>query len=229
MLRSAAVRISPGRAAAAAAALLVLVGCERPPPPVPPAEPAVAPVPGAAPPTAAPGAPTPATSAAPAPSPPEAPAPPAGPPPQAAEPAPDPPAPAPPAPPVELLEAQALIPGAATALSTGEQVTVDPGATFRVVLKGRFPEARLSLLDAADAMLPSAGAREVAGATTVTLQPTAPLKPGAAYRLRLDGATSRELRAADGTLHAPVELHLLAAGAPPPAPKPRPKKQRKRP
>ena len=155
-------------------------------------------------------------------------------PPQPAEAPPTPPAPAapPPAsppPPVELVEAQALVPGAATALRPGEQITVDPGATFRVVLKGTFPEARLSLLDGADAMLPSAGGREAGPSTTVTLQPAAPLRPGAAYRLRLDGATTRELKAADGTLRAPVELPILAAGEPPPEPKAKAKRPKKRP
>jgi hypothetical protein len=131
--------------------------------------------------------------------------------------------------PVEVLEAQALIPGAGTALKTGEQTTVDPGSTFRIVLKGTFAEARLSLLDGADAMQPAAGAREAGPTTTVTLQPAAPLRPGGAYRLRVDGATTRELRAADGSVRAPVELHLLAAGEPPPEPRARPKKPKRRP
>jgi hypothetical protein len=137
--------------------------------------------------------------------------------------------PPPPAPPVELVEAQALIPGAATPLKTGEQITVDPGATFRVVLKGTYPEARLSLLDGADGMLPSAGAREAGPATTVTLQPAAPLKPGTSYRLRVDGATTRELKAADGTVRGPVDLPILAAGEPPQEPKAKAKKPKKRP
>jgi hypothetical protein len=94
-------------------------------------------------------------------------------------------------------------------------VTVDPGASFRVVLAGRFPDARLSLLDGADAMVAGAGGREVAASTTVTFQPAAPLRPGSAYRLRIDGAVTRELHAAEGTTRTPVELHLLAAGEPP--------------
>jgi hypothetical protein len=135
------------------------------------------------------------------------------------------------APQVAVLEAQALIPGAATALRTGEQVTVDPGSTFRVLLEGTFVEARLSLLDGADAMLPAAGAREAGPRTTVTLQPATPLKPGSAYRLRVDGATTRELKAADGAVRAPVEFPILAAGEPPPEPKSRTraKKTRQRP
>jgi hypothetical protein len=98
-----------------------------------------------------------------------------------------------------------------------------------VVLKGTFPEARLSLLDGADAMQPSAGAREAGPNTTVTLQPAAPLRPGSTFRLRVDGATTRELKAADGTVRAPVELPVLVAGEAPPEPKVKAKKQRKRP
>jgi hypothetical protein len=133
------------------------------------------------------------------------------------------------APPVEVLEAQALIPGAATPLKQGELITVDPGASFRVVLKGTYLDARLSLLDGGDAMVAAGGAREAGQDTAVTLQPAAPLKPGSAYRLRVDGATTRELRAADGSARAPVEFPVLAAGEPPPEPKTRPKRAKKRP
>jgi hypothetical protein len=114
-------------------------------------------------------------------------------------------------------------------LQSGEQVTVDPGATFRVLLKGTYREARLSLLDAGDAMQPSAGAREAGPVTTVTLQPAAPLKPGASYRLRVDGATARELRSTDGATRAPVEFSIMAAGEPPPETRAKPKKAKKRP
>lgn len=131
------------------------------------------------------------------------------------------PATTPPAPLVEVLEAQALVPGAATPLRSGEQVTVDPGATFRITLKGTYPGARLALLDGADAMVAGAGAREAGTTTTVTFQPAAPLKPGSSYRLRIDGATTRELQAADGTARGPVEFAVLAAGEPPPEPRSR--------
>lgn len=136
---------------------------------------------------------------------------------------------------MDVAEALALIPGASTPLKAGEQAVVDPGATFRVRLRGAWPDARLSLLDGADAMQPSAGAREVEPAqpgaparTTVTLEPAAPLRPGATYRLRVDGATTRELRAADGTIRAPVELQLLAAGEPPQESKAKPARPKKK-
>lgn len=132
------------------------------------------------------------------------------------------------APTVPVQEAVALVPGATTALTPGTQTTVDPAATFRVVLQGAFPDARLSILDPGDAMLAAGGAREVGATTALTLQPAAPLRPGTAYRLRVDGATTRELRAADGTPRAPVELPLLAAGDPPEEPRRKPAKKPRR-
>lgn len=132
------------------------------------------------------------------------------------------------APAVDVEEALALIPGATTTLKGGEQIVVDPAATFRVVLKGSYPEARLSLLDGADAMVAGAGAREVGAQTTVTFQPGAPLKPASAYRLRVDGATTRELKDAAGAARAPVEFPVLAAGEPPPEPKASRKRTKKR-
>ena len=130
--------------------------------------------------------------------------------------------------PVPLQEAVALVPGASTTLAAGTQTTVDPAATFRVVLQGTFPDARLSILDPGDAMLPAGGAREVGPTTTLTLQPSAPLRPGTAYRLRVDGATTREVKAKDGTPRTPVELPLLAAGDPPEEPKRKPARKPKR-
>jgi cytoskeletal protein RodZ len=120
-----------------------------------------------------------------------------------------------PARPLEVGEAQALIPGAATPLAAADVTVVDPTASFRVVLKGRYPEARLSLLDGADALVPSAGAREAGPATTLSLQPSAPLRPGSRYRLRVDGANRREIPAEDGTLRQGVDWNLQAAGDPP--------------
>jgi len=189
-----------------------LAACQAPPPAPPP------PPVQAAPPAVAAPAPAPAASPTPDPAaPPAAPALPALP-----------ALPAPP-PPVTVAEAVAVIVGAAEPLSLGGPVTVDPGATFRVVLRGRFADARLSLLDAADAMVPGAGGREAATDTTITFEPAAPLKPAATYRLRVDGAATRELHADDGSPRAPVELQLVAAGAPPePKAKPR-QKTRKQP
>lgn len=189
----------------------VLAACQARPAPSPPPPPASAPAEAAppAPPAvqAAPGvaAPTAPTAT------PAAPATPAGP------------------APVTVVEAVAVIVGAAEPLRlTGDPVTVDPGATFRVVLRGRFADARLSLLDASDDMVAGAGGREAAELTTVTFEPAAPLRPAATYRLRVDGAATRELHAADGTPRAPVEVRLVAAGEPP-EPKQKPRTRKKRP
>jgi hypothetical protein len=128
---------------------------------------------------------------------------------------------------VTVSEAVAVIVGAAEPLHLGEPTPVDPGATFRVVLLGRFPDARLSLLDPVGAMVSGFGGREAGGITTVTFQPAAPLRPGTTYRLRVDGAATRELHRADGVTRGPVELRILAAGAPQdPRPRPKPKKRR---
>jgi len=88
-----------------------------------------------------------------------------------------PPIASPPATPLEVAEAQALTPGSGTPLLPTDVTLVDPAATFRVVLKGRLPDARLSLLEG-DAMVPSAGAREAGPTTSLSLQPAAPLRPG---------------------------------------------------
>lgn len=223
--------------AAALAALALLAACQEPPrpasptpAPAPPPEAQAAPVAGAAAPVA------PGLLAGPNGAPAAAADPTAAPPPQAtgntgAAPAPADPAARLPAPvaaaPVPVLDAQALIQGASTALLPGELATVDPGATFRVRLRGAWQDARLSLLEPGDAMVAASGAREVATDTTVTLQPAAPLKPATHYRLRVDGATTRELQAADGTRRAPVEFPLLITGDPAPEPKSRTKKPRR--
>jgi len=212
------------------AALTACQSRPAPPPPPPPASapaeaapaapaaasaaPAAQPAPGAA----APAALTPSSAPTPGPSP--------QPPAEGAVAPPAAPVPAGPAP-VTIVEAVAVIVGAAEPLRlTGDPVTVDPGATFRVVLRGRFADARLSLLDASDDMVAGAGGREAAEVTTVTFQPAAPLRPAATYRLRVDGAATRELHAADGTPRAPVEVRLVAAGEPEPKQKPRTRKKR---
>jgi hypothetical protein len=132
------------------------------------------------------------------------------------------------APPVELLEAVALVPGEVTPLRADVVSTIDPGATFRVALRGALPDARLSLLDPGDAMVAGSGAREAGATTVLTFQPAAPLQPAVQYRLCVDGAATREVPAADGTPRAPVELPLLVAGDPAPSrPAARPKRRRR--
>jgi hypothetical protein len=101
-------------------------------------------------------------------------------------------------------------------LSLAAETVVAPGSSFRVELPVAIPDARLSLLDASDAMVPSTGSREVGQATLLTLQPAVEPPPGARLRLRVDGAATLELHGADGRRFAPLEWPLLVAGDPEP-------------
>ena len=65
-------------------------------------------------------------------------------------------------------------------------------------------------------MVPSSGSREVGQATVLALTPAAPLAAGARLRLRVDGAATRELQAADGRRFAPLEWSVVVTGAPEP-------------
>jgi hypothetical protein len=103
---------------------------------------------------------------------------------------------------------------AAVPLSAAGETTVEPRAGFRVELPVAIPDARLSLLDGADAMVPSAGSRLVGPATVLTLTPTAALEAGARFRLRVDGAASRPLHAADGRRFEPLEWLVVVDGEP---------------
>ena len=62
------------------------------------------------------------------------------------------------------------------------------------------------------AMVAGAGAREVAAQTTVTFQPDAPLKAAVSYRLRVDGATTREVNfTAEATVRRLIKKQTPAA------------------
>lgn len=99
-----------------------------------------------------------------------------------------------------------------SSLTLAAEAIIEPGSSFRVELPVALAVARLSLLDAGDAMVPSTGSREVGQATLLTLKPTSALPPGAHLRLRVDGATTRELHGADGRRFAPLEWPVLVAG-----------------
>lgn len=139
-----------------------------------------------------------------------------------------PPAPPAPPPPAPVRSALAREPAGATALAaTGENV-VDPAATFEVELDARLPDARLVLVDAADAHVPAKDVRELGATTRLTLSPEKPLVPASRYVLRVDGAARRELHDADGRAHAPVAFALLVAGDPPPPEPKKPARRRRR-
>lgn len=108
--------------------------------------------------------------------------------------------------------ALALVGATITPLDGGSETTVSPRATFRVELPPSLADARVSLLDAGDAMLPCSGTREVGQATVLALTPASPLPPGAHLRLRVDGVATRELHAADGRRFGPLEWQVVVAG-----------------
>jgi hypothetical protein len=137
-----------------------------------------------------------------------------------------PPPPPPPAP-ARVSAAEAWAAGTTAPLATSQETVVAPTAIFRVELPGRLADARLTLLDQADALVAGAGERTVTEATTLTFRPEAPLAPAGRYRLRLDGAATRELHAADGTTALPVEWPVVVAGEAP-AEKARPAARKRR-
>jgi len=119
-------------------------------------------------------------------------------------------------------------PGGPAPLVRGGETVVDPASSFEIELSGRAVDARLVLLDGAEAHVPARSTREVGGTTRLTVTPTAPLVPGSRYVLRLEGAATRELRDGD-RVYAPVSFALIAAGTPPPPqPKKKPKAKRRR-
>ncbi len=129
---------------------------------------------------------------------------------QGASPPPEQPLPAP------LSAAEALDPsGGRVGLSPGAEAIIDPASTFRVVLPGRSDDARLSLVDGADALVPATSAREVGETTVLTVAPTRPLTPASRYLLRVDGVRGRDLHDAAGRSAGPVELPMVVAGSPP--------------
>ncbi|HEY6004565.1 MAG TPA: hypothetical protein VIV57_16955, partial [Anaeromyxobacter sp.] len=138
------------------------------------------------------------------------------------------PAPAAPAP-VSITRAVAAEPTGPSALSGVAETVIDPASSFHVEVSGRIADARLVLLDSADAHVPARSTCELGATTQLTLSPAAPLVPGSRYVLRVEGASRREVRDGDRS-YAPLSFALLAAGTPPPPePKRKPKsKSRKR-
>ncbi|HSM91961.1 MAG TPA: hypothetical protein VLT47_03680 [Anaeromyxobacteraceae bacterium] len=130
--------------------------------------------------------------------------------------------------PAPLAAAEAIEAGGAHVdLAPGIEAIVEPSSTFRVVLPGRSEDARLSLLDAAENLVPSKTTREVGAETILTVAPVQPLVPASRYLLRLEGARARDLHDAAGKAAGPVELRLVVAGTPP-APEKKATKRRRR-
>lgn len=194
---------SPAAAAAPSPAQASSPTAQAPASPEPP--------PGAAPAasTPAPGVPAPAAA-------------PGTPPPTAVKLADDPAAPRP----LPVFAVQAIEPSGPVALRPAEESLVDASAHFRVEVPLPLPDARVVLLDAGDALVPTSGVREVGDATAFELTPSAPLRPGSRYHLRIEGADGRTLRDRAGAHYAPVSVKLLVAGTPaPPEPAKKPAKK----
>ncbi len=130
--------------------------------------------------------------------------------------------------PLPLLSTEAVLPdGSAQPLARDGVTTVEPSARFRVEVGARLGDARLSLLDAQDAMVAADGTTEATATTRFALAPAAPLRPGSSYTLRLDGAEGRLVRAEDGRSFEPASLAVRASGVPP-APARKAKRKRAR-
>jgi len=179
--------------------LLLVAACERPAPPPEPPPPSPAP-------TARP---------APGPEAPQAPA--------AADQGPG---------PVPLLRATATARDAGDEQVLGKdgETEVAPSARFRLEVAVPLADARLVLLDPQEALVPAETAAEIGtAASRFSLSPSRPLRPGARYALRLEGASGRELHDLAGRGYRPVSVSVRAAGEPPPPePKRAAKKRRKR-
>jgi hypothetical protein len=131
--------------------------------------------------------------------------------------------------PAPISSAEAIEPnGVRLTLSPSTEAIVDPTSTFRIALPGRSDDARLSLLDAAENLVPARATREVGAETVLTVTPIQPLVPASRYLLRLDGARARDLHDAAGRAAGPVELRLVAAGAPPEPEKKTTRRKRRR-
>lgn len=118
--------------------------------------------------------------------------------------------------------------GGLAPLSRDGETVIDPASSFEVELAGRIADARLVLLDGADAHVAATGAREIGATTRLALAPSAPLVPGSRYVLRVEGTGAREMHGDGGLVHVPISFALLVAGTPPPPePKRKPKRRRR--
>lgn len=121
----------------------------------------------------------------------------------------------PPAPLISALSTSAA-PGAADVpLRRDGESKVDPAARFRVVAGAPLSDARLVLFDAQEALVPAEEQAEIGSdSTRYTLAPARPLRPGARYTLRLEGAAGRELHDLAGHRFRPLSFALATTGDP---------------
>ncbi len=136
----------------------------------------------------------------------------------------------PPAPPVlPATTVEARLGDTVVAIAPDASALVEPAASFEVRLPIAVRGARLVLLDARDAVVPSNESAEVGGSTSrFTLVPMEPLTPGSRYVLRVEGLESRMVNSDDGRAFEPLAVPFRVAGEPPPAPPKKAKKKRPR-
>jgi hypothetical protein len=100
-------------------------------------------------------------------------------------------------------------------------VVVDPAVQFQVEVAVPLVDARLALLDSADAMIAAVESHEIGASwSRFTLAPDAPLRPGSSYSLRLDGAAEREAHDSEGRTYQITAWDVRIAGEPPPPERP---------
>ncbi len=121
-------------------------------------------------------------------------------------------------PPIPLSSATWVLPGAAmeTPLRRDGESTVEPQARFRVEAGAPLADARLALYDAQESMVPVEEEDEIGSAASrYQVTPSRPLRPGARYTLRLEGAAGRTVRDLDDRRYRPISFSVLVAGQAP--------------
>jgi hypothetical protein len=126
-----------------------------------------------------------------------------------------------PLPALPVVWAEARASDGASALQVEGITAVARDSTFEVAVGVRAPEARLQLLDARHAVVPSSGSTLVADETRFRLAPDEPLRPGAEYSLRLEGLRASGVASSDGRTFQPLALRVRVAGAAAPPPRSR--------
>lgn len=121
---------------------------------------------------------------------------------------------------IPILAAWALAGDGGIPLRQGAENVVDPESRFEVELAARAEDARLSLLDELEAVVPSTGTTVHEARSRFTVAPKEPLRAGSSYQLRVDGTLTREAHDASGRSLAPASLKLKTSGERPPPPPP---------
>ncbi len=113
-------------------------------------------------------------------------------------------------------------------LSPGVPATVEPASSFEVRIGVPLRSARLVLLDAQDAMVPSVSDIEVGVETVITLVPDEVLRPGSTYLLRVEGLSGRLLPSDGGKSFEATGFPLQTTGTAPPRGAPKKSGKRRR-